>query len=312
MAKIHKSPNVYMDSEHPNNKNNSGIGAIGQQVDAGRTGREENDFAAHTDEDGTPVAGQGKSFRDIFQSIRKADSAEAGEAQTDKLINNKATTISQGQSYASANRGSAPTINREDVSVQQILRRAEDEAERIIAEARQQAALVLQQNKLKVMAEKQAGYQDGFREGQTAAQVMYEQQLTQLQKSFYEIASEMSRKPEELLSGMEDDLLDLALDIAEKVIGAELSRKNKSYQAFLHRALNNLKKQEKATVYLNDREYQLFVAAQPDMFADDMGTIQFVGDDKLPPGSCLIETTRGRFDASVDVQLKKIGKAMRD
>ena len=238
-----------------------------------------------------------RSFSDVIQNI----SSDPQNTQA------KAEPPIPGQSYASANR----SASREDLSVQQILRRAEDEAERIIAEARQQAALILQQNKLKVLAEKQAGYQDGFREGQVAAQVMYEQQLAQLQKSFHEIATELSRKPEELLNGMEEELLDLSLDVAGKVIGLELSRKNKIYHVFLRKALDKLKKQEKATVYLNDREYQLFVASQPEMFSDESGSIQFVGDDKLAPGSCLIETARGRFDASADVQLERIGKAMK-
>jgi flagellar biosynthesis/type III secretory pathway protein FliH len=47
------------------------------------------------------------------------------------------------------------------------------------------------------------------------------------------------------------------------------------------------------------------------MVSDERGSIQFVGDDKLAPGSCLIETARGRFDASADVQLERIGKAMK-
>ena len=219
----------------------------------------------------------------------------------------KAESTVSGQSYILANR----PASKVDLSAQQILSRAEDEAERIIAEARQQAAMNLQQNKHRVLAEKQAGYQEGFREAQVAAQVMYEQQLTQLQKSFREIATELSCKTEQLLNGMEEELLDLSLDIARKVIGLELSRKNKSYRAFLRKALDKLKKQEKATVYLNDREYRLFVASQPEMFSDESGSIQFVGDDKLAPGSCQIETARGRFDASADVQIERIGKAMK-
>lgn len=238
-----------------------------------------------------------RSFSDVIQNI-------SSDTQNTPA---KAEPPVPGQSYASANR----PASKEDLSVHQILRRAEDEAERIIAEARQQAALILQQNKLKVLAEKQAGYQDGFREGQVAAQVMYEQQLAQLQKSFHEIATELGRKPEEMLNGMEEELLDLSLDVAGKVIGMELSRKNKTYHVFLRKALDKLKKQEKATVYLNEREYQLFVASQPEMFSDESGSIQFVGDDKLAPGSCLIETARGRFDASADVQLERIGKAMK-
>lgn len=238
------------------------------------------------------------SFSEVIQNI-------SSEELKNTLA--KAEPSVQGQSFASANRAST----KADLSVNQILRRAEDEAERIIAEARQQAALILQQNKLKVLAEKQAGYQEGFREGQVAAQVLYEQQFAQLQKSFHEIVTELSRKPEELLGGMEEELLDLALDVAGKIIGLELSRKNKVYHVFLRKALDRLKKQEKATVYLNEREYQLFVASQPEMFSDESGSIQFIGDDKLAPGSCLIETARGRFDASADVQLDRIGKAMK-
>lgn len=241
-----------------------------------------------------------RSFSDVIQNISEG-------SDNKQNIPAKADTSANGQSYASANN----SASKENLSVHQIIRRAEDEGERIIAEARQQASLILQQNKLKVLAEKQAGYQDGFREGQVAAQVMYEQQLTQLQKSFHEIVSELSHKPEELLNGMEEELLDLSLDVASKVIGTELSRKNKVYHVFLRKALDKLKKQEKATVYLNEREYQLFVAAQPEMFSDESGSIQFVGDDKLAPGSCLIETARGRFDASADVQLERIGKAMK-
>ena len=92
-----------------------------------------------------------RSFSDVIQNI-------SSDTQNTPA---KAEPPVPGQSYASANR----PASKEDLSVHQILRRAEDEAERIIAEARQQAALILQQNKLKVLAEKQAGYQDGFGTG---------------------------------------------------------------------------------------------------------------------------------------------------
>lgn len=289
MAKIHKSPNIFMDSERSVSASRPRPNAVDPRQQT--NGQDQSASSSETQE---------RSFSDVFKNVN-------GNSANEQKTNLQEESSIQGQSYASVNRSSS----KEDLSVHQILRRAEDEAERIIAEARQQASMILQQNRLKVLAEKQAGYQEGFREGQVAAQVMYEQQLAQIQKSFHEIASELSRKPEEMLNGMEEELLDLSLDVAGKVIGLELSRKNKAYHVFLRKALDRLKKQEKATVYLNEREYQLFVAAQPEMFSDENGSIQFVGDDKLEPGSCLIETARGRFDASANIQLERIGKAMR-
>jgi flagellar assembly protein FliH len=43
-----------------------------------------------------------------------------------------------------------------------------------------------------------------------------------------------------------------------------------------------------------------------------VSTIELVGDDSLPAGSCQVETPRGRFDAGLDVRLELLRRALLD
>jgi flagellar biosynthesis/type III secretory pathway protein FliH len=40
--------------------------------------------------------------------------------------------------------------------------------------------------------------------------------------------------------------------------------------------------------------------------------VEILGDQRLPVGGVVIETTRGEFDASVDVQLREIERGLTD
>ncbi|MEA4889079.1 MAG: FliH/SctL family protein [Clostridiaceae bacterium] len=185
---------------------------------------------------------------------------------------------------------------------------AEQRAEQLVHEARETAKQILDETQQQLPELRGKAYEAGYAEGYKAGEKSFDASKSELQISFKNMTDQLENRIDQMIDCMEDELLDLAVDIAERIIGIELARKSKTYHAFLRQALDNLKKQEKAVVYLNEKEYQQFIVAEPFVMPENQGQIRFIGDPKLAPGSCLIETGYSRFDASAATQLDQIRK----
>ncbi len=210
------------------------------------------------------------------------------------------------------NRPAASAANPGNGASAALLAQAEQRAEQLVREARETAKQILDETQKQLPEIRGKGYEAGYDEGYKVGEQSYDDRKSELQNSFKNMTNQLENRVDQMIDSMEVELLDLAVDIAERIIGTELARKSKTYHAFLRQALDNLKKQEKAVVYLNEKEYQQFIVTESFEMPENQGQIRFIGDPKLAPGSCLIETGYSRFDASAATQLDQIRKKAKE
>jgi flagellar assembly protein FliH len=150
----------------------------------------------------------------------------------------------------------------------------------------------------------------GYREGEAAARNQANAQVQALLEKLARTIQEIAEARPKLRAEAEGDLLKLSLAIARKVLHRELSADPDSIAGLIKVCLDKIRLQEIVRVRIHPQHHP---AIQQVLARLSTGIrIELLADPKLQLGGVVIETTRGEFDASVDVQLKEIERGLTD
>ncbi|NLW24759.1 MAG: hypothetical protein GXY91_05905 [Clostridia bacterium] len=116
---------------------------------------------------------------------------------------------------------------------------------------------------------------------------------------------------EKILSGLEDEIVNLAVKIAEKVIKKELEANPQTFSNMVKSILDIIKDAKQVTLKVNEKDYSLVENS-----FDELKTIIAQGelkieiDNSLDSGDCLVISETGIIMAKIDSQLAKIRSAL--
>lgn len=173
---------------------------------------------------------------------------------------------------------------------------ARSEAERLLAEA-QEAARVL---RVEASAEADNIRETAYREG-------YEKSLSELHTHL--LAAHERR--DKALAEVEQDVLRLAVKLAEKIIGHEIERDDKTIADMVATALRHARRDEALTVRINPLDQTILEQFRERL--DPSGRVRFldfVTDPQVKRGGCLIESESGTIDAQLETQLRALERAL--
>jgi len=148
------------------------------------------------------------------------------------------------------------------------------------------------------------GYAQGERSGAEAAARQGEAMLRRLSETIEEVAALRT----DLLHRSEQDIVRVALVIAERVLHREVSLDRELILAMAHIAIDRLGNRASATIRLHPADHAALMAvprAQP--FA---GAVEIVADASVSRGGCLVQSDFGLIDLGVEAQLKEVSRAM--
>lgn len=198
----------------------------------------------------------------------------------------------------------------------EFLNHAKQEAEMLILEAQQQAQAIAAgiqkerenwENEEKLMYIEQAqkeGYQQGVEDG--------------IQKGYNEIAGEVAYAKDVVESSKKDYrqhiessetvILDLAMKVAAKIIGSEIEKDDASFLSIVKNAIKEVRDYREVQLHIHPVHYQSILSHKEELIAifPRDTELYIFPDDELEESSCIIESEKGRIDASVDSQLEVI------
>lgn len=158
----------------------------------------------------------------------------------------------------------------------------------------------------KLREARESAYRDGEAAGRAQASGQIQPMLEQLGRSIQEIAVARQK----LRAQAEGDLLKLALAIAKKVLHREITADPEALAGLIRVALDKVRVQDIIRVRVNAQHYAA-VQQMVQRFTGGART-DVSSDATLPAGGVVVETARGEFDSSIDVQLKEIEKGLAD
>jgi flagellar assembly protein FliH len=182
-------------------------------------------------------------------------------------------------------------------------REAELEADRIIEEARREAEGGAQ----KITEE---AWQKGYAEGIDAAAEQSRDILAQAE----EMRLEAQREHEELIAGMEEEMLSLVMDVTRKVVAGELATDKDLIIRLIREALPKCSNKDGAVLRVSPGDAEKLAENREELLSGIEGadSLEIKKDSTLHAGDCIIETQFGSVDAGVNTRLDKIDEAFKE
>lgn len=197
-----------------------------------------------------------------------------------------------------------------------ILRQAREEAEQLLADAR--AAAKAEQEEIR-MGARDEGYREGYAQGTAKAMddALRDREATaaRLEKEVRSFLEKADMAREEVLLQARDELLDLCIAVAEKVVRVSLKSSSEVIVRMIQTATERLKRQEWVHIYISGCDTKGLAQISPALTTALGALSQHVkiipmGDDE--GGTCIVETPEEIIDASVSTQMTNIRDLLRD
>ncbi|WP_300684378.1 FliH/SctL family protein [Acutalibacter sp. 1XD8-36] len=198
---------------------------------------------------------------------------------------------------------------------------AQIQADAILAEAQQEANKLREKAMADLEAELgelrnqahtegyQAGFAEGMAEGRQEARLQLEQMAAEQEKEVAAFLKDAVRVRDQLLEDSKQDLKELALAIAEKVIHVSLKSSGDILIRMIESATAKRRRCEWVQVYIADRDARASANTVPELtealsrLSDRVRVIPMTGDES---GTCIIEMPDEIIDASVSTQLDNL------
>jgi flagellar assembly protein FliH len=196
--------------------------------------------------------------------------------------------------------GGAVTVGK-PTGLTAFLEMAQRQGAELVASARAQADGIAD-------AARQAGYEAGYAEGKASAEREAHDLLQFAENAVREAVEVRSR----LIAESEEALVRLAVDVAERIVKADLQLNPDRVLNVLEGALRKAFVRDRLTVVCNPADLQLLEEGQ-DGLAAQVGTLQhleLVGDRRVARGGVVVRTDAGDVDATLDSQLERLCEAM--
>ena len=197
-----------------------------------------------------------------------------------------------------------------------ILKQAREEAETILADAR--AAAKAEQEEIR-MGARDEGYREGYAQGiakaMDDAQRDREAVAAQLEQEVQAFLEKADMAREEFITQSQDELLDLCIAVAEKVVRVSLKSSSEVIVRMIQTATERMKRQEWVHIYISGCDTKGIAKISPALTTALGALSQHVkivpmGDEE--DGTCIIETPEEIIDASVSTQMTNIRDLLRE
>jgi flagellar assembly protein FliH len=174
-------------------------------------------------------------------------------------------------------------------------------AEEVLAQARAQAEDILHEAR-------QQGHQEGFAAGMAAAQ----EELAPAAQALATVHAEIQARRDELVDIVEERAVELALQIAGKVVAGTLEVQPERVVDVVRGALRCLVDRERVTVQVNTLDLELV----RDSVASLSGTLGGIGhfevqeERRVTRGGAIVASGGGEVDATIETKLQRAREAI--
>lgn len=164
----------------------------------------------------------------------------------------------------------------------------------------------------KILITEQVFYERGLLDGIRTGRDLEKNETLQTVQAMSVIVKEMSALKKSTLENLEEEIVQLSLAVAEKVINLEVTTNREVIRGVLREAIKNIGDRENMKIQVHPRDFHFMLEIKSDFLQsfDGMRNITFVEDESIRRGGAIIETLCGEVDARLDQQYNEIKAAM--
>ncbi|MBQ1527772.1 MAG: hypothetical protein IIZ75_11590 [Lachnospiraceae bacterium] len=199
------------------------------------------------------------------------------------------------------------------IDTDELIRQAQEEAERIMDEAGAEAERILEEARgeaeaLKVQARNE-GSKEGYEEGLKRAQAEFQVKEQALEAKERELEDEYNSRYEV----MEKELVRDLTEVYEHVLGIDLSDQTNVVINLMKDAIKNIEGGRNFFVHVSSDDYA-YVSAFKEEILNSVGgvdSVEIVEDVTLKPSDCFVECESGIYECGLGTELALLKKELR-
>lgn len=196
---------------------------------------------------------------------------------------------------------------------EQRIRELTEAADEMVRQAELKAKMLVQNAEIEAINIRSQGWEAGYDEGRTEFETERLQQMAEDRAALERVIGEVVQARKEILDGLEDEIVDLALAVAKKIVNVAIQKDDIIFESILKNALHQMKREGKITIRVSGQEYERFFSSGSATFVlgDESVTATIVNDPLLPEGGGIVESEGETINAGVDSQLRYIAIAFK-
>lgn len=192
-------------------------------------------------------------------------------------------------------------IEEAKIKAEEMLNQAHEKVESILNNANQQAI------KLKNDAKEEAiqlGYQDGFNKGYEDSKKEHVCLINEVE----DLKQKTLEECKKYMESIESDIIKMVMEISKKVIHNKISIDKDEVLQMVKQSIEKCCNNEQITVRVSFEDYNYIYENRDKLISSIEGLekLEIVKEESLEIGSCVIESSYGTIDSSVNKKLKRI------
>lgn len=203
-------------------------------------------------------------------------------------------------------------IAEAEMAANEIIERAKNEATSIIVKAQKDAEKILEDAHVDVQNMYETARKDGYSEGYEKGYAEGKKASDELIEEANEIKKSYLRERETVLSNIEKDVINIVMDLCEKIINKKLIEDEETIISLIVKGINSLNVKENLIIKVSKEDYDIVEMSKQKILAmaNLVEDIQVRVDSTLAKGGCIIEGSQGNVDVSVNVQIEEMKKLL--
>ncbi len=149
-------------------------------------------------------------------------------------------------------------------------------------------------------------YQKGFEEGLAKGLSKVDEEVKRLNAWLKQLSEEKTQ----LYKDAERELVELAIAIAERIVGAITEKDKGKVLGIVKRAVEALSDKSEVIIYVSFQDEAFLLEAKDKILEGVEGKIKIIPDASVPEGGCIVQGKTGRIDALLSSQLEEIRKRL--
>jgi len=188
------------------------------------------------------------------------------------------------------------------------------EADVILINAQAEAENLLQQTYDRIAVIEQEAYEKGYQKGEQDAHQAEEKARAEFNTATKKILQEIEAIQANIYRDTEEELVDLAVGIAEKLVCRQLDIKPETIVDIAKAACGQARDCKEIILYVPSEQLENIKARQGEIGAQLYRIEHFaiIADPNIKSGGCRIETEQGYIDASMATMSKQLGKIIKE
>jgi len=152
------------------------------------------------------------------------------------------------------------------------------------------------------------GLAEGLAEGIQKGKAQHQQDNRQPIESLGVLLTEVANIKQKILEQAEEQVLELSLAVAEKIIHLEVATNREVIQGVLKEAIRHIADRDNMKIRIHPHDFRYMMDIKSDFMQtiDGIKNVVFEQDDAIARGGALIETLYGEVDARIDQQYQEV------